>query len=735
MPLSVDQVLNYRYRIRKLLGKGGFGAVYQAWDIVLDRACAIKENLSPSEGAQRQFLREARLLANLDHPNLPRVTDHFILEGASYLVMDYVEGQDLDEIIHTQGAPIPEAKALDWISQVCDALEYLHNQDPPVIHRDIKPANIKITPQGKVKLVDFGIAKTYDPERDTTVGARGLSPGYSPQEQYGNAATDARSDIYALGATLYHILTGHRPVESVQRNLGTHLTPPHHLNPSISPHVETAILNAMQMLPDNRYQTAAEFKAALSHSPDHMVSASKSNHFQASAATRSASPKLKEIPSSKPQSGKLPSRLASSELQGAQPSRPSSQPAAPATKWPLWGILGSVGIVGLCSLFVFILWLLGTFTYPSTLPTATNSPIAMLAIISSPTSSPSPLATSPRPTRAPTLTPTMDIISADEPTQASIPSFKACLVTDAGGIDDRSFNAVAWKGVQDAMEKIPVNGVYLESRSQADYEKNISSLVQERCNLIITVGYLLGDATQNASNRYTDQHFAIVDFLYDPDLPNVRSSTFQIEQATFLAGYLAAGMSQTGKVAVFGGLQIPPVTAFMDGYYQGVEYYNRIHNSRVQVIGWDPTDQTGLFTGNFENTDDGRSLGLALLEEGADIIMPVAGAVGAGTLSALKERQRGLLIGVDTDWSTKYPQDSEYILASAVKRMDVFVYETIGLALEGQFTGGHYIGNLENNGVELVYGYSWRNKIPTVLQDEISSLVNQIISGTIRTTP
>jgi serine/threonine-protein kinase len=218
MPLEPGQVLNNRYRIAKLLGQGGFGAVYRAWDLNLERACALKENLEISEEAQRQFKREALILSGLSHPNLPRVIDHFIIPGqGQYLVMDYVEGEDLQEMLESTGRPLPEAQALSWISQVCDALVYLHSQNPPVIHRDIKPANIKITPQGQAMLVDFGIAKMYDAHLQTTLGARAVTAGYSPPEQYGSGMTDPRSDIYALGATLYHLLTGQQPPESIQR--------------------------------------------------------------------------------------------------------------------------------------------------------------------------------------------------------------------------------------------------------------------------------------------------------------------------------------------------------------------------------------------------------------------------------------------------------------------------------------------------------------------------------------
>ncbi len=263
-----------------------------------------------------------------------------------------------------------------------------------------------------------------------------------------------------------------------------------------------------------------------------------------------------------------------------------------------------------------------------------------------------------QPTEAPTPEPVQETEAPPPPTEPPPPPeamFKACQVTDVGGIDDKSFNATAWKGTQDAMDEFGVEGKYLESQQQTDYEKNINAFISEGCDVIITVGFLLGDATAAAAAANPDQPFGIVDFGYDPVIPNVRGSGFQIDQATFLAGYLAAGMTGTGKVGTYGGIQIPPVTAFMDGFYLGVQKYNEVHGTSVEVLGWDPASQTGLFAGNFESLDDGRRLGESLLDEGADIIMPVAGPVGAGTLAVSGRAPDGLadrcghgLVGCDS---------------------------------------------------------------------------------------
>jgi formylglycine-generating enzyme required for sulfatase activity len=265
MPLTQGQILKDRYRIVKLLGQGGFGAVYRAWDTTLNVPCAVKESFELSPEGQRQFLREAQILAGLRHANLPRVTDYFALPGqGQYLVMDYVEGEDLEALRAQAGGRLPEAQALPWITQVCEALDYLHSQMPAVIHRDIKPANIKITPDNRAMLVDFGIAKTYDPQQKTTMGARAFTPGFSPIEQYGKGTTDARSDIYSLGATLYALLTGIEPPEATQRAAQDTLIPPGQANPAISTAVRAVLVKALKMNPTARFQNAGEFRAAIS---------------------------------------------------------------------------------------------------------------------------------------------------------------------------------------------------------------------------------------------------------------------------------------------------------------------------------------------------------------------------------------------------------------------------------------------------------------------------------------
>ena len=264
MTLENDILLRNRYRILGILGRGGMGAVYQAVDESLGVNVAVKENLIDDQVSLRQFKREATVLAKLRHPNLPRVTDHFVIEGqGQYLVMDFVQGEDLKERLEREGK-IPEREVILVGVAICDALIYLHNMDSPVIHRDIKPGNIKITPTGEVFLVDFGLMKVVHDSQATTSGAQGLTPGFSPPEQYGTGRTDGRSDIYSLGATLYIAMTGTAPEDGLAVAINqTKLTKVRARNPKTSRQLAAVIEKALSIQAEDRYQIAYEFKQAL----------------------------------------------------------------------------------------------------------------------------------------------------------------------------------------------------------------------------------------------------------------------------------------------------------------------------------------------------------------------------------------------------------------------------------------------------------------------------------------
>mgnify|MGYP002713014837 CR=1 FL=1 len=276
MILQTDTILRERYKITNIVGQGGMGSVYRAEDLRLPgRLCAIKvvvpdPNLTAAQQsqAQSQFLQEASILAQLDHPNLPKVSDFFSENERDYLVMDFVPGKDLKEILEEKQAPLAVDQVISWATQIVDGLTHLHRQTPPVLHRDIKPANIKLTPDGRIKLVDFGLVKLMAPDDArtiTVVQGRGTAL-YTPLEQYGGDGghTDVRTDIYALGGTLYHLLTFARPPDAKSRFLNPRiLKPAHLLNPNVSPTISAALLWALEMHPDDRPDTVQQFYEAL----------------------------------------------------------------------------------------------------------------------------------------------------------------------------------------------------------------------------------------------------------------------------------------------------------------------------------------------------------------------------------------------------------------------------------------------------------------------------------------
>ncbi len=295
-------------------------------------------------------------------------------------------------------------------------------------------------------------------------------------------------------------------------------------------------------------------------------------------------------------------------------------------------------------------------------------------------------------------------------------AFKVGQVTDLGGIDDKSFNATAYAGIEKAIADLGVEGKYLESTQQSDYAKNIQQFLDEDTNVIVTVGFLLGVDTATAAKANPETKFAIVDYAY-PDcfgeqvegkdcgskteLSNVLGLTFATDQAAFLAGYAAAASTQTGKVATFGGINIPPVTIFMKGFEAGVKYYNQEKGANVEVLGWSTEANDGSFTGNFDSLDDGRSFAESFVQEGADIIMPVAGPVGLGSAAYCKETGACKIVGVDTDWTVSAAEYGDVILTSVMKNMNVAVYDAVKAAKEGTFKGGVYVGTLANGGVGL----------------------------------
>jgi serine/threonine protein kinase len=378
--LKTGALLRKRYRIIEILGQGGMGSVYRAMDENLGVEVAVKENLFTTEEYARQFRLEAVILANLRQPNLPRVTDHFVIAGqGQYLIIDYIEGEDLRQRMERTGS-IEEEEAILIGVVICDALQYLHSRKPSVIHRDIKPGNVRITPDGHIYLVDFGLAKLVKGTQATTTGARAMTPGYSPPEQYGTARTDPRTDIYSLGATLYASLTGVVPEDGLSRameNLG--LTPIRQRNPKISRKLAAAIEKAMAVQPENRFQTAEEFKQAL------LNSNSKTLRLKGPIHVEPPPPEA-----SKPLGGKPIHTILYAE-EKEPPSHPPASARIKSQQWRLWILFSFLLLAGVLAVISFRSPLSQTLLHLFAASTATTFPTTTSTF--TPNISPTPTAT------------------------------------------------------------------------------------------------------------------------------------------------------------------------------------------------------------------------------------------------------------------------------------------------------------------------------------------------------
>lgn len=312
--------------------------------------------------------------------------------------------------------------------------------------------------------------------------------------------------------------------------------------------------------------------------------------------------------------------------------------------------------------------------------------------------------------------------------------FKACMVSDSGGFDDQSFNQSGAEGMRAAEQNLGVEIVLVESQSDADYATNVGGLVQQGCDLTIGVGFLLEDAIQQAAEENPDTNFALIDSAFSDEnfnpveLPNAKPILFNTAEAAFLAGYLAAGMTETGTVATFGGIQIPSVAIFMDGFSDGINKYNEDNpDANVQLLGWDKEAQNGSFSGDFENQSQGQTLTEQFIAQGADIIMPVAGPVGLGAAAAAESADNVKIIWVDSDGylTTDY---GSLMLTSVMKQIGPAVEDTIAETIEG-FSNEPYVGTLENEGVGLAPYHDFESEIPQELKDKIEEYKQQIIGG------
>jgi len=318
-------------------------------------------------------------------------------------------------------------------------------------------------------------------------------------------------------------------------------------------------------------------------------------------------------------------------------------------------------------------------------------------------------------------------------TGSAASSFVACMVTDTGGINDKSFNQSAWAGMQAAQTDGKATVSYLPSTTASDYTKNIAALEAKSCKLIVTVGFNLSQATTAAAKAAPSQHFAIVDNAGNKS--NIQGLQFNTAQAGFQGGYLAAGYSKSGKVATYGGMKFPSVTVYMDGFWEGVQYYNTKHKTKVEVLGWDERTQKGSFANSFTDQTKGSQLAKNFIQAGADVLYPVAGGTGLGTAAAAQASGgKASVIWVDTDGCVSAPQYCSIFLTTTFKGIDSAVKTSIESASAGTFASSDYVGTLANGGTGLSPYHDFASKVPAALQAEVTQVGKDIAAGTITLT-
>lgn len=320
--------------------------------------------------------------------------------------------------------------------------------------------------------------------------------------------------------------------------------------------------------------------------------------------------------------------------------------------------------------------------------------------------------------------------AASSGTGATNASFTACMVTDTGGIDDKSFNASAWQGMQAAQSDGKAKVSFVQSKTETDYTTNIANELSKKCGLIVTVGGLMQKATDDAAKAHPQQKFAEVDAAGNGT--NVKGLQYNTAQAAFLGGYLAASYSKSGKVATYGGLKISPVTIYMDGFVEGVQYFNQHKHKNVQVLGWNESSQNGSFAGSFTDQTKGQQLATNFMQQGADVIFPVAGGTGLGSAAAVKATNgKAVAIWVDTDGCVAAPQYCGVFLTSVVKNIAGSVKDAVEAAGSGQFNVKDYVGTLANGGTALSPFHDFTSKVPPTLVNELKAIGADIASGKI----
>ena len=749
----IGQTLNGRYKIEEILGQGGMSSVYKATDPNLRRVVAIKmvhPHLSSDPSFMRRFEEEAAAIGSLRHPNIVQVFDFNSDEDVNYMVMEYVPGETLQARLHRLNKnqrKMAITEAVQITMNVCDGLSYAHKRG--MVHRDVKPGNIMLDIQNQAILMDFGIVKIVGSSAHTLTGAVIGTANYMPPEIIRSEPADQRSDIYALGVTLYEMLSGKPPfdADSAMTIMMMHLNDPvpdiEKIRDDLPGVLVTILKKALEKGREERYQSAEEMANDLRKvsqklstlqldKPEVLLNQTEEKEMvtptqivpQVEVVDLNAT--LIDIPEQTLIHEETQAPVVEKQVKKIADEKFTNKPKA---NKKLWGIFaGFIIIISVLIIGFTTSWFGLARNILTEKPTSKAVDLAAKEQASNEISPISPLPTE-------NVAQRENIKETEISMELEQENFLVCQITDNGSIASSPFLETAFIGLGKAENELGVRIAVLESNDQDQYEMNLNQFIDMNCNLIISVGYMLGDITIQFAESHPDKKFSIIDFQENNDLPNLKNQVYQIDQASFLAGYLAAAMTETGKVATYGGMPIPPVEMFMDGFARGVLFYNERKAQNVQLIGWDINNRTGIFVDSFDNFDIGVEMANEFISQNIDIIYPVAGSVGLGSAAIFMERGSGLIIGVDSDWAISYPEFAPVILTSTIKRLDKTVFGLIEYSLTGNFSGENLIGNLENEGVGLAPFHEFDSIVPEEIKVELQEIREQILSGAIEFNP
>jgi len=679
------------YQIVTPLGEGGMAAVYKAYQPSMERYVAIKvlpRHMASTEEFLNRFRREAKLLAQLQHPNILPVFDYGESEGYPYIVMPFVPSGTLADLIDNQQLPLEKVRRI--MNQIGDALAYAHGRG--MIHRDIKPSNVLIDESGNCLLTDFGLARMVESSiKITTSGTVLGTPAYMSPEQGAGSEIDHRSDIYSLGIILYEMVTGRvpynaeTPIAVVFKHIQDPLPSARKLNPDLPESVELVLLKALTKSPEDRYQTMGEFmnaiRSAISESPQGDIPAEK-----------------KTVAAKQPEKTKIASTARSVDT-----GKPRTNIIKPAI----------IGLV-LVALVAGGIWGIPKLTGPKNNNTEPE-PVTI------PTDAP--------PTEEIIQRPAEPQLNPAPPTERDCPKEEVLcigLVTDVGKINDKSFNQSAWEGVQLAEREFGAIVKYIETTDPRDYINNIATFGEADYDVIVTVGFGMNEATTLASEQFPNVKFIGVDQFQEAERRGVVGLNFPEDQAGFLVGALATMMSESHKIgAVCGTDAVPPVWRFGEGYRAGAEYADSMRGTTTDVLVVYHNDVG--FDRTFTDPEWGAITAKSMLDRGVDVVFGCGGITGNGAITAAVQAGR-YAIGVDTDQFFTLPEAAPRMLSSAVKLITPGVFELIALAREGNFPSGNYYGP-----AGFAPYHELENQVPPDVKAEMERINEGLLNGSIQT--